>query len=73
MTLGILVGFNLVCRAMAKWLVPRLGFSGKVKAPPVADTKAVPQRVRVAVSRHGGPNLRQVVRALPPEVRGMLK
>jgi hypothetical protein len=35
--------------------------------------KVVPQPVRVAVSRHGGPSLKQVARALPPEVRAMLK
>lgn len=70
--LVLLVAANLFCRAMAKWLVPRLGFSGRMHAPPKPEAKAVPQPVRVAVSRHGGPNLRQVVRQLPPEVRGML-
>ena len=71
--LVLLVAANLFCRAMAKWLVPRLGFSGRMHAPPKPEAKAVPQPVRVTVSRHGGPNLRQVVRQLPPEVRGILR
>ena len=29
--LTLLVGFNLFCRAMAKWLMPLLGFSSRVR------------------------------------------
>jgi hypothetical protein len=69
----VLVAANLFCRAMAKWLVDRLGSTGKVLVPPKPDAKVVPQRVAVAVRRRGGPTLRQVTWALPPEVRALLR
>src|SRR3954452_16027767 len=74
MTLLMLVGLNLLCRGN----VNRLGrgclnFSGQVKAPSKATAQAAPQPVSVSVSRHGGPNLCQVVCSLPPEVKAMLK
>ena len=65
---------NLLCRGISNWLGrARLNFSGQVTAPPKATAQAAPQPVSVAVSRYGGPNLRQVVRSLPPEVKAMLK
>lgn len=71
--LALLVGSNLFCWAIAKRLMPRLGFSSRVKTPPTVEAKVMLQRVRVAVRRHGGPSLRQVVRALTPEMKAMLK
>jgi hypothetical protein len=74
MALLMLVVINLLCRGIANRLGrERLNFSGKVTAPPKATAQAVPQPVTVAVSRHGGPNLRQAVRMLPPDVKAMLK
>jgi hypothetical protein len=74
MTLLMLVTLNLLCRGIANRLGrARLNFSGQVTAPPKAALQTPPQPVTVAVSRHGGPNLRQVVRSLPPEIKAMLK
>ncbi len=74
MTLLMLVGLNLLCRGTVNRLGrARLNFSGQVKAPSKTTAQAAPQPVSVAVLRHGGPNLRQVVCSLPPAVKEMLK
>lgn len=74
MTLLMLVGLNLLCRGTANRLGrARLHFSRQAKAPSKATAQAAPQLVSVAVSRHGDPNLRQVVCSLAPDVKAMLK
>jgi hypothetical protein len=74
MTLLMIVMLNLLCRGISNRLGrPPLNFSGKVVASSKVTVQAAPQPVTVAVSRHGGPNLRQVVRSLPPEVKAMLR
>jgi hypothetical protein len=70
--LVLLVSFNLFCRAMAKWLVPRLSFGGRSTLP-LRREKAMLQPIFMAVKRQGGPSLRQAVRSLLPGVKAARK
>ena len=40
---------------------------------PKPDAKLVPQRVGVAVKRHGGPSVWAVAQQLPPELKTLLR